>query len=101
MPLRIPGTTEHEAPSARSDGDLKGLVSICGRILEPLSEGVGVADKFLKEGSVVVSHHGRSSPENDMSRPRQRGKNIAGGAGQSRPARSRIVAGAIKITIAA
>src|SRR5581483_10529319 len=28
-----------------------------------LSEGVGVADKFLKKGAVIVSHHGRSSPE--------------------------------------
>ena len=28
-----------------------------------LSEGVGVADKFLKKGQVIVSHHGRSSPE--------------------------------------
>jgi carboxyl-terminal processing protease len=28
-----------------------------------LSEGVGVADKFLKKGQLIVSHHGRSSPE--------------------------------------
>jgi carboxyl-terminal processing protease len=28
-----------------------------------LNEGVGVADKFLKKGQVIVSHRGRSSPE--------------------------------------
>jgi carboxyl-terminal processing protease len=28
-----------------------------------LSEGVGVADKFLRKGQVIVSHRGRSSPE--------------------------------------
>ena len=28
-----------------------------------LSEGVGVADKFLRKGQLIVSHHGRSSPE--------------------------------------
>jgi carboxyl-terminal processing protease len=28
-----------------------------------LNEGVGVADKFLRKGQLIVSHHGRSSPE--------------------------------------
>jgi carboxyl-terminal processing protease len=28
-----------------------------------LNEGVGVADKFLKKGQVIVSHHGRASSE--------------------------------------
>jgi carboxyl-terminal processing protease len=28
-----------------------------------LSEGVGVADKFLRKGQLIVSHHGRNSPE--------------------------------------
>jgi len=28
-----------------------------------LSEGVGVADKFLKKGQLIVSHHGRASAE--------------------------------------
>src|SRR5437588_12108842 len=28
-----------------------------------LSEGVGVADKFLHKGQLIVYHHGRSSPE--------------------------------------
>jgi carboxyl-terminal processing protease len=45
-------------------GDLKGLVldlrSNPGGLL---SEGVDVADKFLHKGQVIVSHHGRSSPE--------------------------------------
>src|SRR5260370_15708599 len=44
-------------------GDLQGLVldlrqNSGGR----LSEGVGSADKFLKKGQLIVSHHGRSSP---------------------------------------
>jgi carboxyl-terminal processing protease len=45
-------------------GDLKGLVLDLRQ--NPgglLSEGVGVADKFLPKGAVIVSHHGRSSPE--------------------------------------
>jgi carboxyl-terminal processing protease len=40
-----------------------------------LSEGVGVADKFLKKGQLIVSHHGRSSPEKPIRRAaRQRRK---------------------------
>src|SRR5437879_6004586 len=45
-------------------GDWMGLM-LClmcmpgGRI----NEGVGVADKFLRKGQLIVSHHGRSSPE--------------------------------------
>lgn len=58
-------TTEHEVQSALDEmGDLKGLVLDLRQ--NPgglLSEGVGVADKFLRKGSVIVSHHGRSSPE--------------------------------------
>jgi carboxyl-terminal processing protease len=45
-------------------GDIKGLVLDLRQ--NPgglLSEGVGVADKFLKKGQVIVSHHGRNSPE--------------------------------------
>ena len=45
-------------------GDLKGLILDLRQ--NPgglLSEGVGVADKFLKKGQVIVSHHGRTSPE--------------------------------------
>ena len=45
-------------------GDLKGLILDLRQ--NPgglLSEGVGVADKFLKKGQVIVSHHGRASPE--------------------------------------
>src|ERR1700674_5164875 len=45
-------------------GDLKGLVLDLRQ--NPgglLNEGVGVADKFLRKGQVIVSHHGRSSPE--------------------------------------
>jgi len=45
-------------------GDLKGLILDLRQ--NPgglLSEGVGVADKFLRKGALIVSHHGRSSPE--------------------------------------
>ncbi len=58
-------TTEHEVAAALEDfGDLKGLILDLRQ--NPgglLSEGVGVADKFLHKGQVIVSHHGRSSPE--------------------------------------
>ena len=58
-------TTEKEVEDAlESFGDLKGLVLDLRQ--NPgglLSEGVGVADKFLRKGAVIVSHHGRSSPE--------------------------------------
>ena len=58
-------TTEHEVSEALDKfGELKGLVLDLRQ--NPgglLSEGVGVADKFLKKGQLIVSHHGRSSPE--------------------------------------
>ena len=58
-------TTEHEVAQALDEfGDLKGLVLDLRQ--NPgglLSEGVGVADKFLRKGQVIVSHRGRSSPE--------------------------------------
>jgi carboxyl-terminal processing protease len=61
-------TTEHEVAMAldqlQEQGELKGLILDLRQ--NPgglLSEGVGVADKFLKKGQVIVSHHGRSSPE--------------------------------------
>src|SRR5438477_11410100 len=61
-------TTEHEVGQAlenfQSQGDLKGLILDLRQ--NPgglLSEGVGVADKFLHKGQVIVSHHGRNSPE--------------------------------------
>ena len=58
-------TTEHEVAEALDKfGDMKGLVLDLRQ--NPgglLSEGVGVADKFLKKGQLIVSHHGRSSPE--------------------------------------
>jgi carboxyl-terminal processing protease len=58
-------TTEHEVQEALDEmGDIKGLVLDLRQ--NPgglLSEGVGVADKFLKKGQVIVSHRGRSSPE--------------------------------------
>ena len=58
-------TTDHEVQQALDEfGDLKGLILDLRQ--NPgglLSEGVGVADKFLKKGAVIVSHHGRASQE--------------------------------------
>ena len=61
-------TTDREVAEAldqlQQQGELKGLILDLRQ--NPgglLSEGVGVADKFLKKGQVIVSHHGRSSPE--------------------------------------
>ena len=58
-------TTDHEVREALQEfGDLKGLILDLRQ--NPgglLSEGVGVADQFLQKGQVIVSHHGRSSPE--------------------------------------
>jgi len=58
-------TTEKEVGDALDEmGDLKGLILDLRQ--NPgglLSEGVGVADKFLRKGQLIVSHHGRSSPE--------------------------------------
>ena len=58
-------TTEKEVSDALDQfGDLKGLVlDLRGNRGGLLNEGVGVADKFLKKGAVIVSHHGRNSPE--------------------------------------
>ncbi len=58
-------TTEHELRQALDElGDLHGLILDLRQ--NPgglLSEGVGVADQFLKKGQVIVSHHGRASAE--------------------------------------
>jgi len=58
-------TTEHEVAEALDQmGDLKGLILDLRQ--NPgglLSEGVGVADKFLRKGQLIVSHHGRASSE--------------------------------------
>jgi carboxyl-terminal processing protease len=58
-------TTEQEVEDAlNSFGDLKGLIlDLRGNPGGLLNEGVGVADKFLKKGQIIVSHRGRSSPE--------------------------------------
>src|SRR6201981_144451 len=58
-------TTEHEVAEALdSFGDLKGLIlDLRGNPGGLLSEGVGVADKFLKKGQLIVSHPGRASAE--------------------------------------
>jgi carboxyl-terminal processing protease len=58
-------TTDREVGQALDEfGDLKGLILDLRQ--NPgglLSEGVGVADKFLKKGQLIVSHRGRSSAE--------------------------------------
>ncbi len=58
-------TTEHEVADALDQmGDIRGLILDLRQ--NPgglLNEGVGVADKFLHKGQLIVSHHGRSSPE--------------------------------------
>src|SRR6201993_3811514 len=58
-------TTEKEVRDALDEfGDIHGLILDLRQ--NPgglLSEGVGVADQFLKKGQVIVSHHGRSSTE--------------------------------------
>jgi carboxyl-terminal processing protease len=58
-------TTEHEVSEALDQmGELKGLILDLRQ--NPgglLSEAVGVSDKFLKKGQLIVSHHGRNSPE--------------------------------------
>jgi carboxyl-terminal processing protease len=58
-------TTEHEVADALDQmGDLKGLILDLRQ--NPgglLTEGVGVADKFLRKGQLIVSHHGRASAE--------------------------------------
>ena len=58
-------TTEREVEDALEQfGDMKGLIlDLRGNPGGLLNEGVGVADKFLKKGQVIVSHHGRSSVE--------------------------------------
>src|SRR5205085_7523869 len=58
-------TTEREVEDALDEfTDLKGLIlDLRGNPGGLLNEGVGVADKFLKKGQVIVSHRGRSSPE--------------------------------------
>ncbi len=58
-------TTEKEVGDALDQmGELKGLILDLRQ--NPgglLSEGVGVADKFLRKGQLIVSHHGAHSPE--------------------------------------
>jgi carboxyl-terminal processing protease len=61
-------TTEKEVQDAldsfNESGEMKGLILDLRQ--NPgglLNEGVGVADKFLHKGQLIVSHHGRSSPE--------------------------------------
>jgi carboxyl-terminal processing protease len=58
-------TTEDEVEQAlESFGDIKGLILDLRQ--NPgglLNEGVGVADKYLHKGAVIVSHRGRASQE--------------------------------------
>ena len=58
-------TTDDEVGQALEEfGDLKGLVlDLRGNPGGVFTAAVGVSDKFLKKGQIIVSHHGRSSPE--------------------------------------
>src|SRR5690349_4172962 len=58
-------TTDDEIAAALAQfGDIKGLIfDLRGNPGGLLSEAVAVGDKFLAKGDVIVSHHGRSSPE--------------------------------------
>lgn len=58
-------TTDDEITATLNEfGDLKGLIfDMRGNPGGVLNEAVAVADKFLDKGEVIVSHHGRSSPE--------------------------------------
>jgi carboxyl-terminal processing protease len=62
-------TTGHEVNDALEQfGELKGLIlDLRGNPGGLLSEGVDVADKFLKKGQIIVSHHGRASAEHHYS----------------------------------
>lgn len=64
-------TTGAETTEAlKQMGDLKGLVlDLRNNPGGLLSEGVAVADKFLKKGQVIVSHHGRNSSEKVYTAP--------------------------------
>jgi carboxyl-terminal processing protease len=68
-------TTEDEVQAALEEfGDMRGLILDLRQ--NPgglLSEGVGVADKFLKKGAVIVSHHGRASQEKLYRAPKGNG----------------------------
>ena len=56
-----PGTRRHAG--ALGEDNIKGLVlDLRGNPGGLLNTGVEVADHFLPKGSVIVSHHGRSSP---------------------------------------
>jgi carboxyl-terminal processing protease len=58
-------TTGREVKAALEEfGDLKGLIfDLRGNPGGLLNEAVNVADRFLKRGQVIVSQHGRRSPE--------------------------------------
>src|SRR3954463_2092672 len=57
-------TGEEVSQTLEDFGDLKGLIlDLRQNPGGVLREGVSVADKFLKKGQVIVSHHGRASAE--------------------------------------
>jgi len=60
----IESTSQEVGSALESFGDLKGLIlDLRGNPGGLVNEGVAVADKFLPKDAVVVSHHGRNSPE--------------------------------------
>jgi carboxyl-terminal processing protease len=60
----IESTSQEVGTALDSFGDIKGLIlDLRGNPGGLVNEGVAVADKFLPKDAVVVSHHGRNSPE--------------------------------------
>ncbi len=62
--METTGRELDEALRKLGEDNLKGLVlDLRGNPGGLLNEAVAVSDKFLNKGQVIVSHHGRSSPE--------------------------------------
>jgi carboxyl-terminal processing protease len=80
--------------------NIKGLVlDLRGNPGGLLNAGVAVADKFLQKGQIIVSHHGRSSPERPyLARNGNRGNNypIVVLVDRSSASAAEIVAGALQ-----
>lgn len=68
--MEIESFNETTSPEVEENLKRLGETSIKGLVLDLrnnpgglLNEGVAVTDRFLRKGQVIVSHHGRSSPE--------------------------------------
>src|SRR5260370_3151566 len=68
--MDVESSNETTSPEVEENLKRLGENNIKGLILDLrenpgglLNEGVAVADRFLRKGQVIVSHHGRQSPE--------------------------------------